>query len=214
MLRTSTSHLSLRSDVKQQVVDSILELAAQRGVLRPRDVEALGLSRRELPRLRDAGLLEQPARGLYVRSDLSRSEHASLAEAATLVPRGVICLLSALQYHEFTTQIPHLVWIALQPTDWLTTEGRLPLKVVRFSGAAHTEGVEEHVIDGVTVRIYSPAKTVADCFKYRNKIGLDVALEALRDCWRQKKCSMDDLWHFARVCRVQNVMRPYLESLQ
>jgi predicted transcriptional regulator of viral defense system len=199
--------------LKEEIVKTVLKLAAEKGVLRPRDVEALGISRRELARLRDAGLLDQPARGLYVRSDRLMSENASLAEAAALVPRGVICLISALQYHDLTTQVPHHVWIAIQPTDWLPTEGRLPLRVVRFSGPAFVDGVEEHDIDGVPVRIYSQTKTVADCFKYRNKLGVDIALEALRDCWQQKKCSMDELWHYARICRVQSVMRPYLESL-
>ena len=199
--------------MQEDIVKTILGLAAEKGVIRPRDVAALGISRRELVRLRDAGLLDQPARGLYVRSDRLMSEGASLAEAATLVPRGVICLISALQYHDLTTQAPHHVWVALQPTDWLTAKGRLPLRIVRFSGPAFSEGVNTHNIDGVSVRIYSPAKTVADCFKYRNKLGADLALEAMRDCWQQKKCSMDELWHYARICRVQSVMRPYLESL-
>lgn len=203
----------VRGTMKEELVQQILSLAAERGLIRPRDVEALGISRRELGRLRDAGLLDQPARGLYVRRGRQMSENASLAEAAALVPRGIVCLLSALEYHGLTTQAPHQVWIALQPSDWLPTEGRLPLRVVRFSGSAYVEGIEEHDVDGVRVRVYSPAKTVADCFKYRNKLGTDLALEALRDCWRQKKCSMDHLWHYARVCRVQSVMRPYLESL-
>lgn len=204
---------SAGSVLREELEQRIMDLVAERGLIRARDIEALGISRRELGRLRDAGLLDQPARGLYARSDQQMSEHSSLAEAATLVPRGVICLLSALEYHGLTTQTTHQVWIALRPSDWLPTEGRLPLRVVRFSGAAFLEGVEQHDVDGVVVRVYSPAKTVADCFKYRNKLGTDLALEALRDCWRQKKCSMDELWHYARVCRVQSVMRPYLESL-
>lgn len=136
-----------------------------------------------------------------------------MLDAAVLVPHGIICLLSALSFHNLTTQIPHQVWMAIRPKDWLPSPGRLPLRIVRFSGEAYTAGIGQHQLDGITVRVYSPPKTVADCFKYRNKIGLDVALEALRDCWSQRLCSMDELWRYSRVCRVQAVMRPYLETL-
>src|SRR5262249_46839841 len=126
---------------------------------------------------------------------------------------GVVCLLSALQFHGLTTQLPAEVWLALERGTRRPKEEQLPLRVVFFSGPAFSHGVEEHEVEGVPIKVYSPAKTVADCFKYRNKIGLDVALEALRECWRQKRCTMDDLWRSARVCRVANVIRPYLESL-
>jgi predicted transcriptional regulator of viral defense system len=129
------------------------------------------------------------------------------------VPKGVVCLLSALRFHELTTQAPFEVWLAIGEKAWRPRVDYPPLRVVRFSAAALASGVEQHQIEGVTIPVFSPAKTVADCFKYRNKIGLDVAIEALRECWGSRRCTMDDLWKYAKVCRVQNVMRPYLESI-
>lgn len=159
------------------------------------------------------GILERTGRGLYALPDAGAAEYHSLAEAAKRVPDAVACLLSALAFHDLTTQSPHEVWIAIDMKARKPANGYPPLRVVRFTGAALIEGVEEHDVEGVPVKVYSPAKTVADCFKYRNKIGKDVALEALRDSWRKGKATMDDLWKYAKVCRVANVMRPYLESL-
>jgi predicted transcriptional regulator of viral defense system len=184
------------------------------GVLRPRELEAHGITREELLRLYRRGLLQRPARGLYMLADAHVTEHHMLAEACKRVPHGVVCLLSALRFHDLTTQAPFEIWLALDPKARHPKADPLPLHVVRFSGPALTEGVEEHEIEGVPVRVYNPAKTVADCFKYRNKIGLDVALEALREAWRERRCTMDELWHYARICRVANVMRPYLEALE
>jgi len=132
---------------------------------------------------------------------------------ARRVPKGVICLLTALSFHELTTQLPFQVWLAIDNKAAAPKMDYPPLRLVRFSGLALTEGTEEHVVDGETVRVTGVAKTVADCFKYRNKIGLDVALEALRDGWAQRKLTMDAIWHYAAVNRVGNVMRPYLESI-
>jgi predicted transcriptional regulator of viral defense system len=129
------------------------------------------------------------------------------------VPKGIICLLSALRFHGLTTQAPFEVWLAIENKALAPKLEYPPLRIVRFSGAALTEGVEEHIVDGVTIRITGVAKTVADCFKYRNKIGLDVALEALRDAWHEKRMNSDEIWRYAKVCRVANVMRPYLDSL-
>ena len=129
------------------------------------------------------------------------------------VPRGIVCLLSALRFHELTTQSPFEVWLALDRKAHRPAGGGVSLHIVRFSGRALTSGVEEYLIEGVKVRIYSPAKTVADCFKYRNKIGLDVALEALRDYWKSRHADADELWKYAKICRVANVMRPYMEAL-
>ncbi len=140
---------------------------------------------------------------------LSRPLHY---EAAS-VPGGVICLLSALQFHDIGTHMPSQVWMALDRRAWRPRLSHPPLRVVRFTGAALTAGVERHKIEGRTVQVYGVAKTLADCFKYRNKIGIDVAMEALREAWRHKRFSMDDLDRFAAVCRVQRVMQPYLESL-
>src|SRR5579859_3136746 len=199
--------------VARNNADRTLQLARELGVLRSRDLAQHGIAREYLTRLTQAGLLERTGRGLYVLPDAELTEHHSLAEVAKRVPAGIVCLLSALRFHDLTTQAPFEVWLALPPTARHPRSGSPPLRVVRFSGPALTEGVEEHVIEGVRVRVYNPAKTVADCFKYRNKIGLDVALEALRETWRARRATMDELWHYAEVCRVATVMRPYLESL-
>lgn len=193
--------------------ERILKLAARQRLVRPRDVEALGIARAFLTRLERLGLLERRARGVYVLADAPVSEHHSLALAAKLVPRGVVCLLSALRFHGLTTQDPHEVWMAI---DFKARKPMVEfpvLRIVRFSGRSLAEGIETHLIEAVPVRIYSPAKTVADCFKYRNKIGMDVAIEALRDALRKRKATIDEIHRFAKVCRVANVIRPYLESV-
>ena len=146
-------------------------------------------------------------------ADADPTEHHTLAEVCKRVPAGVVCLASALQFNGITTQMPRQVWLALGKSARRPNAPGLPIRVVHVSGSALTEGVEEHDVEGVPIKVYSPAKTVADCFKFRNQIGLDVALEALRDCRREHKCSYDDLWHYAKVCRQTKVMRPYLEAL-
>jgi predicted transcriptional regulator of viral defense system len=191
----------------------ILEIVAEEGVLRPRDLDAHGIPRIYLSRLCEHGLLDRVGRGLYVLPDADVSEHHTLAEAGKRVPHGVVCLLSALRFHGLTTQSPSEVWLAIGNKAWRPQVDYPPLRFVRFSERTLEAGVEEHSIEGVLVRIYNPAKTVADYFKYRNKIGLDVALEALRDCRRQRRCTNDDLWHYAKICRVANVMRPYMEAI-
>ena len=181
--------------------------------MRPRDLDAYGIPRTYLSRLVAAGKLQRIGRGLYVLPGIEVSEHHSLAEACKRVPKGVVCLLSALRYHELTTQAPFEVWLAIGEKAWRPRVDYPPLRVVRFSSAALESGIEEYQVEGVTVPVFTPAKTVADCFKYRNKIGLDVAIEALRECWRSQRCTMDELWKYAKVCRVQNILRPYLESI-
>lgn len=193
--------------------DKVLALVRKAGVLRPRDLDGHGIPRTYLSRLCAARKLQRIGRGLYVLPGSSVTEHHSLAEACKRVPKGVICLLSALRFHNLTTQAPFEVWLAIGEKAWRPRLAYPPLRIARFSQNALSAGVEEHPIEGVTVQVYSPAKTVADCFKYRNKIGLDVAIEALRDCRRARRCTMDELWHYADICRVRNVMRPYLEAL-
>ena len=190
----------------------ILELAAHQPLIRPRDVEAHGIARESLLRLYRQGFLVRAARGVYALVDSPSSEHHSLAVAAKLVSRGVICLLSALRFHGLTTQDAHEVWIAIDFKARKPSIQSPALRVVRFSGRALVEGTEEHEIEGVQVHVYNVAKTVADCFKYRHKIGTDVAIEALRDALRTRKATIDDIHRYAKVCRVANVMRPYLES--
>lgn len=192
--------------------DRALQEIKKLGALRSRDLDRLGIPRATLSRLAARGLVERASRGLYRLTDADATEHRALAEACKRVPHGVVCLLSALQFHGLTTQTPFEVWLAVDAKARKPRVDDPPLRVVRFSGKALTFGVEEHPVEGVDVRLTSPAKTVADCFKYRNKIGLDVALEALRDYRRQRR-PLDALWRAAAVCRVAAVIRPYLEAL-
>lgn len=203
--------MALHSD--STLEQAALALAERQPLLRARDLAKHGLPTVVLSRLVAAGRLERVARGVYSLPGRALSEHRSLAEAALRVPRGVVCLLSALRVHGIGTQAPFEVWMAIPPHSPTPRLDQPALRVVRMSGAALTEGVDLVEIDGVQVPVFNAAKTVADCFKYRNKIGLDVALEALRDGWSQRKLSMDALWHYATVDRVANVMRPYLESV-
>ena len=183
------------------------------GVLvRSRDLEARGTTRVAISRLVQQGTLLRFGRGIYATADFSPTEHHGLAVAAAQVPTAVVCLLSALQFHRLTTQAPFEVWLAVGGKARKPALTDFPVRVLRFSGRALAEGVEVHQIEGVPVRVTSVARTVADCFKYRNKIGLDVALEALKE-YRRTRRSIDDLVRAARIVRVENVMRPYLEAV-
>ena len=192
--------------------ERVLHLAHERGVLRTRDLADHRIPRSVLSRLVKSGRLVQVSRGMYALPGHSRSEQHQLAEIAIRSTQGVFCLLTALRFHELTTQSPHEVWLAIPNKGHPPKLDYPPLRVLRFSGSALTEGVETHMVDGVSVRVYSVAKTVADCFKYRNKIGLDVALEALRESRSEKRATNDELWRYAKVCRVANIMRPYMEA--
>ncbi len=191
----------------------VLDLARRKGMLRASDLDAIEAPRVILTRLTTAGLLDRVGRGLYRLPGDPGSENESLAAIALKVPQAVFCLLTALQFHELTTQLPREVWIAMPRGSHAPRIDYRPIKMVQMTGEAYTDGIEEHVRDGVTLRVYSAAKTVVDCFKHRNKIGIDVALEALRDLRTQRKATTDDIWRHARTGRVANVMRPYLEAL-
>jgi predicted transcriptional regulator of viral defense system len=205
--------VTLNIQERKGIHKRLADLARESSVFQSRDVEAHGITREHLRRLHRKGFVERVGRGLYALTDAPVTEHHSLVEAAKRVPHGVVCLLSALRFHGLTTQSPFEVWLAIDRNAYRTKDDSMPLRIVRFSGRAMSEGIKEHEIEGVAVPIYCPAKMIADCFKYRNKIGLDVALEALRECWRERLCTMEDLWRYAKICRVANVMRPYLESL-
>lgn len=192
---------------------AVLALASQQPLLRARDLVALNVPTVTLTRLVAAGKLQRVARGLYSLPNRPLHEHRSLAEVALRVPRGVVCLLSALRVHGIGTQAPFEVWLAMPHHVPVPRLGQPALRVMRMSDATRSEGVEHIAIDGVDVPVFSAAKTVADCFKYRHKIGLDVALEALHDGWAKRLFTMDELWHHATLNRVAQVMRPYLESL-
>lgn len=190
----------------------LISIFERNGVIRPRDLEASRISREVLHRLFKKGLVHRVGYGLYRLTTAPVSEHYSLAEVCKSVPPGVVCLLSALRFHGLTTQAPHEIWIAVDNKAYVPKLAQAT-RFVRFSGGALTEGVETYDVDGVMVKVYCPAKTVADCFKYRNKIGLDVALEALRESQRSKLCTVDEIWHYAKVCRVSAVIRPYMEAM-
>ena len=199
------------------VVDSIAKagrkLAAEFAVLRTRDFERKGIPRQCLADLVGAGIWEKIGHGLYASIILPPGPHHSLLEVARQSPRAVVCLLSALRFHELTTETPSEVWIALPRNTRAPRMETVRIKAIRLSEETFIEGIEEHRIEGVGLKVYSVAKTVADCFKFRNQIGTNVALEALRDAWRSKKATADELWHHAKVCRVANIMRPYLEAV-
>lgn len=192
----------------------LLQLVRQKGILRPSDLDEMGVPRVYLTRLTASGRLEKAGRGLYRLPENPLSEHESLVAVATRVPQAVFCLLTALQFHELTTQLPRQIWIAMPRGSHTPRIDYPPVKMIQFSGEAYAQGIEVHERDQVTLRVYGIAKTIADCFKHRNKIGLDVALEALKDARSRKKVSADDLWRFAKICRVANVMRPYLEAVE
>lgn len=191
----------------------IQTLLRRAGTARSRELVAAGISRSQLSRMVAAGQLVRLARGLYALSDYQIGEHGALVTVAKRAPGVLFCLLTALRFHELTTQAPFEVWIAIGNKEHPPRLDYPPLRTVRFSEAALKAGVESHKIDGTRVRMTGVAKTVADCFKFRNKIGLDVALEALREARRTKKASGDELWQYAKLNRVANVMRPYLEAL-
>jgi predicted transcriptional regulator of viral defense system len=193
--------------------EQALTLARELGFVRPRDLAARHLPHSVLAQLHHQGRLERVARGLYRLPDHEATEHFSLAAACRLVPKGVVCLLSALRFHDLGTQDPFQVWMAIHPKAWVPQIDYPPLRIVRFSGPALTEGVEEHHTSDGSVRVYSLPKTVVDCFRYRNKIGLDVALEALQAALRERRATVQALWHYAKLLRMTNVMRPYLEAL-
>ena len=190
----------------------LLSLARQ-GLIRARDLDAAGIPRAYLRRLCDQGMLEQVDRGLYRLPNAPVTELHSLAEVAVRVPHGTICLLSALQVHGLTTEVPHAVWVMIARHARVPKLSHPKLEVVRASGRALELGIETRNVDGVLVRVTSPAKTVADCFRYRRHVGLDVALAALRDYIRAHRGGMDALVEAARADRVYAVMRPYMEAL-
>lgn len=191
----------------------VLRLAKRRRLLRARDLAAHGLPTVALTRLVQAGKLERLARGMYGLPGASVSEHRSLAEVALRVPKGVVCLLSALRVHGIGTQAPFEVWLALPHRAAVPSLAQPQLRIVRMSDRALGDGVQHIKVDGVAVPVFSAARTVVDAFRFRNKIGVDVAIEALRDGWSKRKFSIDELWRHAEAGRMTRVMRPYIEAI-
>jgi predicted transcriptional regulator of viral defense system len=182
------------------------------GTLRSSEALVAGIHPRTLYAMRDRGEIEQIARGLFRLAELPPLSEPDLLTVAKKVPHGVFCLLTALAFHRLTTQIPHAVQIALSRTGRTPHLAHPPLKVFRFSPESLHAGVQTHVIDGVSLYVYCREKTLADIFKYRNKIGLDVAIEALRTYCSQPKRNFQNVLGYARICRVEKVMHPYLEA--
>jgi len=190
-----------------------LDLLKARGMLRLKDFVAAGIGPETLARLVREQAVVRPARGLYQLPDADVDAAHSLAEAAVRVPKGVVCLVSALQYQGLTLQMPSVVWMAIDRAAWRPKIDHPPIRFVRFSGSALTEGVERHRIENIDVPITDPARTIVDCFRYRTKIGLDVAMEGLREGLRRRRCTPDELWRYASKARVWSVMRPYVEAM-
>lgn len=192
----------------------LLAMARKRPVLRSRDVAAQGIHTGTLTRLARAGTLERVGPGRYRLAQAARAtEHHDLVVATTSVPKSVVCLTSALQFHGIGTQLPAEVWLAVPRGTRVPRLSVPPLRVVRVAPEVFDLGVEEHRVEGQTVRVYGVARTIADCFRFRNTVGLDVALEALAEAWRAKRLNQDELHRIATRLRVQRVMQPYLEAI-
>lgn len=199
--------------MKNTYAKQVINMLNKTGTLRSSDLKILKITRATLTRMLNANLIERVSRGLYRKKNELLSENVDLVTVALRSPNAVFCLLSALQFHELTTQWPRAIWIALPQGCRPPRMDYPPVRIVRLSGASYSAGVETHVSDHVPLKIYSPAKTVVDCFKFRNKIGLDVALEALSDALKQKKATIDEIYRFAKIERVHKIMQPYLEAM-
>ena len=196
----------------KSIRESVLEVARKQSVFRAGDVHDATDPRSTLRRMATQGEIIRVGRGLYALSDAEIGGNHSFVEATKRYPGGVICLTSALYFNGIGTQMPYEIWM-MRPDRKMTPNKDFPIRFVYGTGAAFSHGVETHLIEGMEVSIFTPPKTIADCFKYRNKIGLDVAIEALKEGWRAKRFTMDELWEAAKVCRVQNIIQPYVEML-
>lgn len=183
------------------------------GTLRTQEALNAGVHPRTLYEMRDRGELEQLTRGVYRLVDMPPLSDPDLVTVSKRVPQGVICLISALAFHELTTQIPHAIHLAIEQGAWTPQIEHPPIQIYHFSKSAFTAGIEPHDMDGIQVRVYSPEKTLADCFKFRNRIGLDIALEALRTYRSRRNARLNQILEYARACRVEKIMRPYLEAI-
>lgn len=196
----------------QTDLDKIIKIVHERGMISSEELRKIGFPPSLLCYLRNKGVLRRIARGTYTLSG-HISEHETFSEVALKVPHGVICLLSALQYHELTTQMPYESWVAIKKNSYYPRNLQPAIKIIQFSGTNFSSGIETHEDNGVKIRVYCPAKTIVDCFRFRNQIGIDVAIEAMRDALKQKKASTDEIWEYARSGRMTKVMRPYLEAI-
>ena len=194
-------------------MQQIVALANKQGVIRPRDLVALGVDPNSLRGLVHDGLMVKIGRGLYALADYDVTEFHSLVTAVRAQSNSVICLLSALSFHGLGTQLPHKVWVAVPYGARIAKTEAVPMRVVVLRPPAYESGIERHELEGIDVPVYSIAKTVADCFKFRNKIGLDVAIEALREALRDRRCAREEIRQYAKIDHVEKVMKPYMEAL-
>jgi len=200
--------------MSEQALSRALKIFEEHGgVMTTKDAVESGVHYRTLYEMRDQGFLERVSRGRYRLAELPPLSNPDLAVVSLRIPRAVICLISALAFHELTTEVPHQVYIALPRGSEEPRLDHPPIRVFKFSGPAFSEGIEDHEIDGIGLRVYGSAKTIADCFKFRNKIGMDVVIEALRLHRRTPGFDVNELMHFGRICRVESVMRPYIEAI-
>ncbi|MDF1826925.1 MAG: type IV toxin-antitoxin system AbiEi family antitoxin domain-containing protein [Legionellaceae bacterium] len=205
---------TINMNTKIKYSQKALNLVEAKGIVRSSDFVEEGIPRMTISRLVAAHELQQIERGLYCLPQKEFSEKESLIVVASRVPQAIFCLLTALQIHELTTQLPRKIWIAMPIDSHVPKIEYPPIKMVKYTGKAYSEGIEIQQSDGIDYRVYNVAKTIADCFKHRNKIGIDIAIEALKDAYGKNKVTTDELWHYAKICRVANVMRPYLETIQ
>lgn len=196
--------------IQRDIVYSLLE---QRKIVRTEELSRAGVHRETIRRMVETGDIIKLARGLYSFPDYQPMENYSLIQAQKLVDNGVVCLLSALSYHEIGTQNPSEVWMAIPRKTRPPKIEDSPIKIVKFSGVGYRKGIEKHTIENNEIKIYNIPKTIADCFKYRNKLGIDVAIEALKDVMLNKRSTVDELLKYAEICRVRQIMTPYMESL-
>ena len=194
-------------------IESVQKIVQEHKLIRSKDLREHALDRAHLWNLAQAGRIERVGHGLYRAKNATISEYETLLEVAKRIPSGVLCLSSALRYHELTSENPFETWLAIERGTWTPRMDFPPLRILHISKAAFEYGIETHSVDGGTLRVYTPAKTVADCFKFRSRIGMETAIGALRAAYRERKVSMDELWKAAKICRVANVIRPYMESL-
>jgi len=202
--------MGMNTTYEQQV----LKLAKKLGILRSRDLSKFNIPRVVLTRLVRNGELEKVSPGLYRLTGMQISEKEAMVQVALKVPKAIFCLLTALQYHELTTQLPHEIWIALPQGSHAPRIKYPPIKVIQSSEKIYSQGVEKVICDNVEFKIYNPAKTLVDCFKHRNKIGLDIALEALKEGFRKSKVTRDQLFHYAKIARVKKIITPYIEAME
>lgn len=198
---------------EQKIIDAISLFKEHGGIMRTSEALEEGIHSRTLYWMRDHRYLTQLERGVYRLEDKEPLANPDLAIVGTKIPSARICLISALDFHDMTTEIPHQVHIALHPEQWKPKLGYPPIHVYRFSGESLTQGARKHKVDGVQIQVYNPAKTIADCFKFRNQIGLEIAIEALKQGIKEKKASYTEILKYADICRVENVIRPYLETI-